>query len=283
MKRVILFSFCLGALNLLSADVPIIFLHGNKAEAVSIDTVWENGEIKEFKGGLLTWYPLDSTGSLDYPTAMTKIIGYQGYDWGLKNDGSPAEKLNIESERTDPKMFYGISCWTGFTRIVEIQLEPLSPHLWGLFSWNNKGNLYLGYYFAPKWMATLEIGVLCIKMWIRPIENLRFISIGPFKSTIFTSVSFGYLQNDRMKIGVDIWFTKIKNWRPGGIETGGFLTFKIFGKEIVDGINWDASLTARLGLGKDTYIVYYEEPPTWFNYDVLEIYLNTAFDFLKRR
>jgi len=98
MKRVILFSFCLGALNLLSADVPIIFLHGNKAEAVPIDTVWKNGEIKEFKGGLLTWYPLDSTGSLDYPTAMTKIIGYQGYDWGVKDDGSPAIDCDINTE-----------------------------------------------------------------------------------------------------------------------------------------------------------------------------------------
>ena len=76
------------------ADVPIIFIHGHKSEGrpYYID---ENGNIV---GGITTWYPMKPNGALAYPTAMTKIIGYQGYDWGVKDDGSPAIDCDINTE-----------------------------------------------------------------------------------------------------------------------------------------------------------------------------------------
>ena len=94
MNRYGILIFVIGSFLLLEgADVPIIFLHGNKAEAIP-----EDPENKE-KGGLKTWYPTESDGvTLKYPTAMTKIIGYQGYDWGVKDDGSPAIDCDINTE-----------------------------------------------------------------------------------------------------------------------------------------------------------------------------------------
>ena len=100
MRRLVFLSFYCCVLSLLSADVPIIFLHGNKAEAKSYEEVVdeETGEIVEIKGGITTWYPMKPNGALAYPTAMTKIIGYQGYDWGVKDDGSPAIDCDINTE-----------------------------------------------------------------------------------------------------------------------------------------------------------------------------------------
>ena len=87
MNRYGILIFVIGSFLLLEgADVPIIFLHGNKAEAIP-----EDPENKE-KGGLKTWYPTESDGvTLKYPTAMTKIIGYQGYSWGKTIDGEDAK------------------------------------------------------------------------------------------------------------------------------------------------------------------------------------------------
>ncbi len=81
-----------------SADVPIIFVHGNKSAAKPLRTDPEDPPYEDENYGLETWYPMKNDGSLEYPTAMTKIIGYQGYDWGVKDDGSPAIDCDINTE-----------------------------------------------------------------------------------------------------------------------------------------------------------------------------------------
>jgi len=81
-----------------SADVPIIFVHGNKSAAKPLRTDPEDPPYEDENYGLETWYPMKNDGSLEYPTAMTKIIGYQGYDWGVKDDGSPAIDCDMNTE-----------------------------------------------------------------------------------------------------------------------------------------------------------------------------------------
>ena len=102
MKNLFIFCFCLMGLNLKAEDYPIIFLHGNKSEAVPE----VSGDKR--KGGWKTWYPTDIYGNPTYPTAMTKIVGYKGYQYGLKVDGSPAITCD-ESTQLQP--------WQGMKRI----------------------------------------------------------------------------------------------------------------------------------------------------------------------
>ncbi len=98
MKHTIIFLLTITSFGLDASDVPIIFVHGHKSEAVPIDTIWDNGQIVGFKGGWTTWYPMNPDRSLKHPTAMTKIIGYKGYQYGLKADGSPAITCDINTQ-----------------------------------------------------------------------------------------------------------------------------------------------------------------------------------------
>ena len=98
MKHIITILLVIVSFDLNASDVPIIFIHGHKSEAVPIDTIWDNGQIVGFKGGWTTWYPMKPDGSLKFPTAMTRIIGYGGYRWGLTSDGSPAKFCDETTE-----------------------------------------------------------------------------------------------------------------------------------------------------------------------------------------
>jgi pimeloyl-ACP methyl ester carboxylesterase len=73
-------SSCLISLSLLlfpmiaiAADSPIIFVHGQQADGKA-------------STGVGAWNPSDP----EQQTAMKKIIGYEGYQYGLKNDNTPA-------------------------------------------------------------------------------------------------------------------------------------------------------------------------------------------------
>ncbi len=84
-----------------ASDCPIIFIHGHKSEGITIDTVYNNdGSIKEIKGGLTTWYPLNPDWTVPYPTAMIRIIEehYGGYDWGITLSGQPARCCDINTQ-----------------------------------------------------------------------------------------------------------------------------------------------------------------------------------------
>ena len=92
LKRIfLLIYFIFFSIGLFASDVPIIFVHGHKSEAVPMDSVYEHGHWNVV-GGWTTWYPMKPDLSLDFPTAMTKIsdLHYGGYQYGLKADGSPA-------------------------------------------------------------------------------------------------------------------------------------------------------------------------------------------------
>jgi len=79
----------LFSIGLFASDVPIIFVHGHKSEARPEGSSDDPND--KSVGGWATWYPRDYNGiTLKFPTAMTKIIGYQGYHYGLKADGTPA-------------------------------------------------------------------------------------------------------------------------------------------------------------------------------------------------
>ncbi|MCM8804848.1 MAG: fibronectin type III domain-containing protein [Candidatus Omnitrophica bacterium] len=111
MKRVITFIFLFITVffNLYASDVPIIFIHGHKSEAVP-----EDSSDKE-EGGWKTWYPTKSDGiTLKYHTAMTKIVAekYKGYQYGLKTDGTPAYACDENTQlkpMPDAKRIYNFS------------------------------------------------------------------------------------------------------------------------------------------------------------------------------
>ena len=88
-RTFLLISFMLFSIGLFASDVPIIFVHGHKSEARPEGSSDDPND--KSVGGWATWYPRDYNGiTLKFPTAMTKIIGYQGYHYGLKADGTPA-------------------------------------------------------------------------------------------------------------------------------------------------------------------------------------------------
>ena len=91
LKRVLLLtSFVMFSVSLFASDVPIIFVHGHKSSAKPYRTESNDPPYEDENYGLETWYPLKNNGNLQYPTAMTRIIGYSGYRWGITSDGSPA-------------------------------------------------------------------------------------------------------------------------------------------------------------------------------------------------
>lgn len=75
----------------------IIFIHGHKSEARS-EGEDEHPGWKD-KGGWGTWYPRKRDGSFDYHTVMTTIVSqnYEGYQYGLTADGSPAKFYDINT------------------------------------------------------------------------------------------------------------------------------------------------------------------------------------------
>ena len=82
-RSLLLILFMLFSTGLFASDVPIIFVHGHKSEARPYKEIKdeETGEIIKIIGGWTTWYPMKPDLSLDFPTAMTKIINshYGGY------------------------------------------------------------------------------------------------------------------------------------------------------------------------------------------------------------
>ncbi|NIA22938.1 MAG: hypothetical protein GWP03_02070 [Proteobacteria bacterium] len=81
LKRILLLILImLFSTGLFASNVPIIFVHGHKSEAKPYD-IDDNGKIV---GGWTTWYPMKNDGSLDFPTAMTKILNshYSNYTAG---------------------------------------------------------------------------------------------------------------------------------------------------------------------------------------------------------
>jgi len=80
---------------LFASNVPIIFVHGHKSEAKPYD-VDNHGNVV---GGWTTWYPMKPDLSLDFPTAMTKIISshYGGYVAGnplnCSKDSTPDQQV----------------------------------------------------------------------------------------------------------------------------------------------------------------------------------------------
>jgi len=111
LKRTFLFIFfMLVSTSLSAADVPIIFVHGHKSEARPEGTN-DHPDWKD-KGGWGTWYPRNRDGTFAYPTAMTRIIGYGGYRWGLTSDGSPAkfcDKTTQLQSMPDTRRIYNFS------------------------------------------------------------------------------------------------------------------------------------------------------------------------------
>ena len=96
LKRVILLIyFMFFSIGLFASDVPIIFVHGHKSEAKPYD-VDNHGNVV---GGWTTWYPMKPDLSLDFPTAMTKIISshYGGYVAGnplnCSKDSTPDQQV----------------------------------------------------------------------------------------------------------------------------------------------------------------------------------------------
>ncbi len=94
-RNPLLISLCSFSIGLFALDVPIIFVHGQKSEAVPLK--WDKDE-QQYIGGWTTWYPMNLDGPLKHPTAMTRIIGYKGYQYGLKADGGPAITCDINTE-----------------------------------------------------------------------------------------------------------------------------------------------------------------------------------------
>jgi len=88
-RSFVLTFFMLFSIGILASDVPIIFVHGHKSEAIPLK--WDNDK-QQYVGGWTTWYPMKPDLSLKFPTAMTKIADshYGGYQYGLKADGTSA-------------------------------------------------------------------------------------------------------------------------------------------------------------------------------------------------
>jgi len=88
-RSFVLTFFMLFSIGILASDVPIIFVHGHKSEAIPLK--WDNDK-QQYVGGWTTWYPMKPDLSLKFPTAMTKIADshYGGYHYGLKADGTSA-------------------------------------------------------------------------------------------------------------------------------------------------------------------------------------------------
>lgn len=92
MKYFIILGLVTTILN--AAEVPIIFVHGHKSEAMPYKEVIKGGVIVDIIGGFTTWYPMNTNGSLKYHTAMTRIIQshYSGYSAG--------DPLNCDKDST---------------------------------------------------------------------------------------------------------------------------------------------------------------------------------------
>jgi len=96
-RKLSLIFFMLFSIGVFALDVPIIFVHEQKSEGVPLK--WNKNK-QRYVGGWTTWYSMNPDGSLKHPTAMTKIIGYKGSQYGLKVDDSPAITcdININTE-----------------------------------------------------------------------------------------------------------------------------------------------------------------------------------------
>jgi len=111
MRRFAIFILASMSLLLSAADIPLIFVHGHKSSARPMGPTPGHAD---HDYGLETWYPLKNDGSLEYSTAMTKIVKqrYSGYRYGLKSDGKPAidcDKNTVLQSMPDSKRIYNFS------------------------------------------------------------------------------------------------------------------------------------------------------------------------------
>ncbi len=247
------------ALLVLSIGIPILAKSNDSLSTESENPVLQKQELK------LPWYK-----------NMNYTLGYNS-DSSLLTSGSPSKDiLKGQGIPFWRKLDYGIGYTSGLGRIVEIQLEPLSPNLWGFFVWNNIVDINLQYYLNRNWILRLEIGYLWTKGWIKPVESFNFISFGKTDLVNLLSPSIIYLKDNKTKIGIDYRLTKILEWNLYGKEIGIFSSFTPVKRNLTSTLKYDISLTARFSFGKDLYIIYYKSR-RWFDYDVLEIYLKIDF------
>ncbi|MGE3062949.1 MAG: esterase/lipase family protein, partial [bacterium] len=117
MKNILILSLVMLISILVTSDnIPQIYIHGTKSEAVPLLRFFDLTKLKiVLAGGWTTWYPMDPIdSSLLFPTAMTRIVeeGYDGYRYGKTIDGEDAVMCDKNTElmiTNYPKSVYNFS------------------------------------------------------------------------------------------------------------------------------------------------------------------------------
>ena len=241
------------ALLVLSIGIPVLAESNDSLSTESENPVLQKQELK------LPWYK-----------KTNYTLGYNS-DSSLLTSGSPSkDTLKGKGIPFWRKLSYGVGYTSGLGRIVEIQLEPLSPNLWTLFLWNNILNMDLHYYPNTNWEIKLGIGYSWAKGWIRMLESSNFISLGSANYIIPISFSILYEKVHNTKIGLNARFIKGTR-RSLGREIGIMISFTPIERELRAKFKYDISLSVRYILGKGPYIA--TERKELFDYDILELSL----------
>ncbi|RKZ23570.1 hypothetical protein DRQ18_00290 [bacterium] len=224
MKKVWLLLIVMPSLSYLwGADVPIIFLHGNKAEAKPYD-IDEDGNII---GGWTAWYPMDTIeGRIKYPTAMTKIIDSQ-YGGYIAENMSDNDKV-MKSEKNVKKIYIicktslGI-CYTGYDFLPYTHSGwEVSIPLYSLY----QVGVGMGYSYSSEWDVRImgKYGNATLKDRVAHI-------VGCYISNwrISTYEIIGGMWNKKNPFGIGFSFSQIDGF---GREKGNYTKINLRNKGI---------------------------------------------------
>lgn len=98
MRRFLIMFALASSFILCASNNPVIFLHGHNSSGVPVEAT-------------KAWYP-EGNGNLEHETAMTKIVGYNGYQYGKKLNGQNAVDCDRNTQlqaMSDSERIYNFS------------------------------------------------------------------------------------------------------------------------------------------------------------------------------